>query len=661
MAKVKLMRFELIALIDDSKRLADYLQRVGAVQIENTQHEALTKYNNDSVITSFERKLETAQRAVSVIEKNCSIKKSFIQSFHDFTEIEYHEYKLLCDKADEIYKTCGEICALDDEIKETKADIVRYQTLIYHYRPWENLDIPMASTGTAKTSLFIGYFKSEETSEKIKLKLAQEIPETEGIEAQVISISPLQTCAVIMCHNSDGETVSQALKKLGFSKPDNPAKKLPKAAIAQYTGVIEELEEKTMQLKADIGQYVDSYEKIRFLCDYYVIQKEKYRAIELSGTTDKAIYFEGYVPERVSEELKFEVERRFTAQLELYEPDYENEDVPVMIENRAFAAGVESITDMYAHPSNRDVDPSPIMSVFYYGLFGLMLSDAGYGLLMVIFALVAKFKVKVTGSTKKFADFALYCGISTMIWGALFGGWFGDLIPTVCTAFLGMEKGPELAIWFSPQQDSMKMLLFSFLFGIIHLFIGLAVRFVNLCKHKDIVGAICDTIPIYVFVSGFAIVGKDFIDPVSDKAKSLGIKLLAVGAVLIILTAGRSAKNIFGKLGGGIYGLYNTTTGYLSDILSYSRLLALNLVTGVIAMVVNMLAAMPKNIIVFLLIFLAGHGINLAINLIGTYVHTNRLQYVEFFSKFYEGGGRSFTPFKINSKYFKFKEDTINE
>lgn len=160
---------------------------------------------------------------------------------------------------------------------------------------------------------------------------------------------------------------------------------------------------------------------------------------------------------------------------------------------------------------------------------------------------------------------------------------------------------------------------------------------------------------MYIFVIGLAIVGKDFIEPVSDTAKSVGVKLLAAGAILIVLTAGRSAKNILGKLGGGFYGLYNSATGYLGDILSYSRLLALNLVTGVIAQVVNMLGSITGNVFMFIIIFLVGHTINLAINLIGTYVHTCRLQYVEFFSKFYEGDGKSFTPFKINSKYFKIQ------
>lgn len=138
--------------------------------------------------------------------------------------------------------------------------------------------------------------------------------------------------------------------------------------------------------------------------------------------------------------------------------------------------------------------------------------------------------------------------------------------------------------------------------------------------------------------------------------------MMLAGVVLVILTSGRSSKNIIGKLGGGLYGLYNVASGYLGDILSYSRLLALGLCTGVIATVINMLGTelvsntvMKAVVLVFVCLF--GHTLNIAINLIGAYVHTNRLQYVEFFSKFYEGGGRSFTPLKINTKHYKFKEE----
>ena len=661
MAKIKLVHFELIALLQESKKLMDYLQKVGITEIEQTGCLDIVKYETDGIVRQFERFYEIAESAKNTVEQYCRIKRSFARSLRDYDYIEYRDFRLKFDKADEILSLCRDILKLSDEISAIRTEIIRLNTLIEYLKSWERLDIPMSSTRTGKTSIFIGSFKKELTAENLKNELAVSLPETEGIEVQIIHATKLLTNVVVLCYIDDGDKVAAALKSLGFTFPDSPVKKLPSAAIKEYQEQIAQLEERKEEIIIQIGEYQSSYGDIRFVCDYFLAQIEKYKTLERAGSTDKTIYMEGYVPDKDSDDLKFELEKRFCCQIEFSEPDYDSEDVPVLIENRSFAAGVESITDMYSPVSNRDIDPNPVMSFFYYGLFGMMLSDAGYGLLMVIAALVAKFKFKVEGSKKKTADFILYCGISTVIWGSLFGGFFGDLIPTICTSFLGMEKGPDLALWLSPLDNSVSMLLFSFLIGIIHLFVGLAMRFYTLCKRREYVAAVCDVIPVYVFVTGLAIIGKNFISPVSEKAKSVGMILLAAGAVLIILTAGRSAKNILGKLGGGFYALYNTTTGYLGDILSYSRLLALCLVTGVIANMVNMMGAMFGNIILFVIIFILGHALNITINLIGTYVHTSRLQYVEFFSKFYEGGGRVFTPFRFHSKYHKFKEEPINE
>ena len=181
-------------------------------------------------------------------------------------------------------------------------------------------------------------------------------------------------------------------------------------------------------------------------------------------------------------------------------------------------------------------------------------------------------------------------------------------------------------------------------------------------KADNKIGAICDVIPVFLLITGIAPVGAGILSVnVPATLKSTGLIMAATGAVLIVLTAGRDSKNIVGKLGLGLYGLYNTASGWMSDILSYSRLLALGLCTGVIASVVNTMGTIPGNKIakacLLVPVFLFGHIVNMAINLIGTYVHTNRLQYVEFFAKFYEGGGRTFTPLKTNTKYFNIKED----
>ncbi|MBR5437681.1 MAG: V-type ATP synthase subunit I, partial [Clostridia bacterium] len=497
----------------------------------------------------------------------------------------------------------------------------------------------------------------ELTKDEIYSLISSEEDSPEDVEIEVVSAQNMLTCAVIMCHHSSGERLLAILKDKGFSVPDKIAPKLPEKAIDDCKENLARLQGEISVVLSQIGEYREDYKDLRFLSDYLMAQADKYSAVENTASSESIFYVRGYIPERDAEEVKFEIERQFTAQMELSEPDYEEADVPVLIENKSFAAGVESITNMYSPPSVRDIDPNPVMAFFYYAFFGLMLSDAGYGLLMVLFSLFAKKKLKVRGNMKKSADMALYCGISTMIWGALFGGWFGDFIPTVCTTFLGFEQAPSLALWIEPMNNSMELLMYCFIFGIIHLLTGLLLRFYILIKERNFVSAVFDVIPVCIFVVGFGIFAGGFIFTFDEKIKALGGPLLGIGSLLIVLTSGRSSKNIIGKLGGGLYALYNAASGYLGDILSYSRLLALSLVTGVIANVVNLLGAMFGNIFAFMIVFIIGHTINIAINLIGTYVHTNRLQYVEFFSKFYEGQGRAFTPFRINSKFFTIKED----
>ncbi len=657
MAKVKLQRFQILALLTESKKLMDFLQRTGVTELQDAENEMLMKYDTSETVAEFLRKSEEAERAFRILERTCEIKKSLLEKFSDYREIDYSEYKLISDKSDEIYETAQLIISLGEKITEYRNEISKEKSLSDYYSSWLSLDIPLGSKRTANTNIFVGSFKKQLTQEKLMSLIEERNPELTDVEAEVVHSDKMQTNAVFMCHKSHGEELLSVLSGLGFYIPEKMPMKTADKAKAECENRISALLQKIEDAENEISDYKDNYENMRFLYDFYIAEADKYKAVENTGTTEKTVYITGYVPHKYAEELKFEVERRFTSEMVLSNPDYENDDVPVLIQNRSFAAGVESITNMYSPPSNKDVDPNPVMSFFYYAFFGLMLSDAGYGLLMVLAMLFAKYKLKVRGSMKKNCDMYLYCGISTVFWGTLFGGWFGDLIPTVMKSFMGIENPPSLALWLEPMNDTMDLLMYSMLFGVVHLLAGLCIRFFILIKERNYLGAMFDVIPVMIFVVGFAIAGASFIFTVPEVIKPYGTILLAVGSALIVLTAGRSGKNIIGKLGGGLYALYNAASGYLGDILSYSRLLALCLVTGVIANVVNLLAAMPGNIIIFIIIFFVGHTINIAINLIGTYVHTNRLQYVEFFSKFYEGSGRIFTPLKINSKFFTLRKD----
>lgn len=657
MAKVKLVRFEIASMLSDSKGIIEHLQKCGCAHLEDIDSEDVLKYDTSEIAGNLTSNRERVERAVQLLEKNCEIKRGLIESFTDFKTVSYERYKSLTEKSDETFAKCLQILKLNKSADEICRRIADQKQLIENMKPWEKLDIMMASKRTLTTRVFVGTFNKNLSAENIAELIKQQNNELDGVAVEVVSSEKLFTCAVIICHSSDGELLSKALEAIGFIYPEKALPALPAKIIEDAQKEIGELEAQLGKLKKQISAYASDYDDLRFLYDHLTTQIDKYRAVELAGATGSAFFITGYIPQSEAEELRFVIENKYNAYFNTIEPDYENPEVPVLLKNGNFASGVEGITEMYSPVSNKDIDPNPVMSFFYYAFFGLMLSDAGYGILMVIFAIFADKKLKASGNFKKTVNLAFYSGISSIIFGALFGGWFGDLIPVVCTTFLGIENPPQLALWLDPVTNSIKLLVYCLGFGILHLFAGLLLNAYKLIKSKNYTAAVFDTLPVMIFVCGFAVFGAGFLIEVPETVKSIGNKLLIVGAVSIVLTAGRSAKNIVGKFGAGLYALYNTASGYLGDILSYSRLLALGLVTGVIASSINLMATMPKNPFLFVLIFIVGHTINIAINLIGTYVHTNRLQYVEFFSKFYEGEGKVFTPFRLNTKHFIIKED----
>lgn len=342
----------------------------------------------------------------------------------------------------------------------------------------------------------------------------------------------------------------------------------------------------------------------------------------------------------------------------------------MLLRNNKFAQPVEGIVESYSLPGKGELDPSAVMAGFYYLLFGLMLSDAAYGLIMVFGCLycIKKYPNMEPGLKKTLKMF-MYSGISTTFWGFMFGSFFGDAVNVIATTFFNRPDIRLAPLWFEPVSMPMKMLVFSFCFGIVHLFTGLGVKLYCSIKSGHLADGIYDVVFWYLLVGGAVIymltmsmftdmLGLGF--TLSPAVGQIAAAAAAVGFVGIVFTSGRESRNWGKRLLKGLYGAYGITS-YLSDILSYSRLLALGLATSVISTVFNKMGSMLGNSIpgavLFILVFVIGHALNLAINAMGAYVHTNRLQFVEFFGKFYEGGGRKFAPFAEHTKYFKVEED----
>lgn len=657
MAKLKMQKIELIALLTDSKKIMELLQRRGIVELSANTDEGLFKTNVAAVVGEFEKFRSTASQALEILEKYAPEKSSISDMFGGRTEIQPDDFGRAAIGLESIINAASEILRCSRSIAESESMEAQLEVRSDTLKKWINLDIPMNFKGTSSTAAFIGSVPYEIT--------AYEMEERLGIicSAEVISSSKEQTNLFIICPRADEESASDRLRELSFISLQEQERKTPKEMIDSFHEEKLRLEASAEKAEQEIIKLAENRRKLKFAVDYLQMRKDKYEALNMLGFTEKTFVLTGYIPQKYADALKKEIEGKYTALVEYSEPA-EDENVPVMLENSRFSAPVEGITKMYAMPSEKDVDPTPVMSFFYYLFFGMMLSDAGYGFLMVIGTTIALRKFKLESAMRKTLTMFRNCGISTIIWGALFGSWFGDIVQVVGREFFHKEIG-SIALWFQPLDDPIKLLLYSFGLGILHLFLGVAVSFKMAWDKGRKADAFLDTIPIYLTITGVAPLGASILTSVPAILKTVGSYMLIAGVVLLVLTSGRSSKSIFGKLFGGLYALYNTATGYLGDILSYSRLLALGLATGSIAGVINLIGTMPQNMavktVLLIVVFIVGHIANLAINLLGAYVHTDRLQFVELFSKFYTGGGREFSPLAVNTKYIKFKEENLNE
>ena len=369
--------------------------------------------------------------------------------------------------------------------------------------------------------------------------------------------------------------------------------------------------------------------------------KKKYEVLGTLPQSQRTFVISGYTAKKFVPALEKAIGANYDCVMDVEEVG-EEEEVPTILQNNSFSRSWEGIVESYGLPKRGEFDPTTIMSFFYVFFFGMMLSDAAYGAILAIacFVLLKKFPRMSPGMYQSIKLF-MFCGISTVIWGILFGGYFGNIVDVVSAKFFGTTITPA-ALWFIPLNDPMKLLVYSMLFGVIHLFVGLGIKGYMCIKNRQFMDFFCDVVLWFCLVVGlilmllpsslFASIAQTEI--VFPDVVNLMAKVLAIfGAVGIVLMSGRGTKNPGIRLALGAYDLYNIT-GWLSDVLSYSRLLALGLATGVIASVINQMGSMVPNnifgIIAFIVIFIVGHALNLAINLLGAYVHTNRLQFVEF-------------------------------
>ncbi|MBR3941909.1 MAG: V-type ATP synthase subunit I [Clostridia bacterium] len=638
----KMKKISVIGLKTKRKAVMELLQKTASVEFVPTKDAQLEEVDVSNSIIGFERYLSAAKQALALLDEYAPEKTGMFAMRKSGAGV---SVSMQPGEAKQMGDFILGISTAHKRIGEITTDIARLHARISALTPWVSLDVPLNTGGTRSTLSALAVVQGDADEKAIAEMLGDA---ASNLYFEIVSRDKECTRVFFMFARANKEQAERAIREAGFVPPAfNLSHLSARDKIKQLEERIETLKAESESKKQEILEAAKRRDEIQLFHDRLVMRKDKYIELEKLKQTESTFVMYGYVPAKKAEKIEKLLVEKTGSYVEINDIS-EEEEAPILLENNAFAKPVESITTTYSMPGKTDIDPNPIMAFFYYLFFGMMFSDAGYGLLMVLVCGYLGFFAKVEQSTKNNMRMFFYCGVSTTFWGIMYGGFFGDLIP-------GLKP-----VWINPIEEPLMLLIFSVGLGIIQIIVGLLIKFYMQWRQKDRWGAIFDEgFWVIILVGACVMAGGMFAEKYAYLS-DIGMYMMIGGAVGLILTQGRNEKSIIMKVGSGIISLYDVT-GYVSDALSYSRLMALGLATGVIGNVVNTMGRLAGGgavgIIVFVVIFIIGHLINFALNCLGAYVHTNRLQYVEFFAKFYEGGGREFAPLKMDTKYYIFTEE----
>ena len=672
MAIVSMQKVLISGALEEESALLKDLQRRGILHLQELSADELSTPEVREALSKAEKQAQTAEHALKVLDEYAPAGGGLLASLEGGKDLSYQDWLKRSEADGSALKLAETLLEKQKDISEFAARAARSQVLMEGLKPWKGLTLPLNMTGTAATGILIGALPGLWTEDAVRGLLSENLPQVDAYDLDILSADNTQTPLVLICLKEDLPQVEELLRGKGFARPILSSDKTPEEALKdlafEHAAAITEAEETKAAIRALAGER----DKLQFLYDDSMLEASRLSALGKAAEGRRSFFISGFVPTAKAEALKKDLEEKYTVSVELADTE-EEEESPILLRNNRFSTPTETVVESYGLPTKGELDPTTIMSFFYYFLFGMMLSDAGYGLIMVISCAIALKKFPKMGSNmKKMLTMFFWCGGSTTVWGFLFGSFFGDAIDVIAHTFFGVpaEQPVLKALWFTPIDEPMRLLIYCFAFGIVHLFVGLGIKgYLQLKQklYKDflggclgwfllLIGLILLLLPsdLYASIAGQAV-------PLPAWMQTVAKFMALAGAVLLLLFAAWDRKNFGLRIALGAYELYGVTS-WLSDVLSYSRLLALGLATGVIASVINTMGSMmgntPVGIVLFIIVFLAGHTLNMAINLLGAYVHTNRLQFVEFFGKFYNAGGQAYEPLGTgNTKYYHMEEN----
>ncbi|CAM3226938.1 V-type ATP synthase subunit I [Streptobacillus felis] len=638
MAIVKVEKFNLISFKNELNALLKQLQEFVEVDFRELDFD-LNNLKSDNK-EELEDKIYKLESIIKKMRKY-SVKKPLLQTLKEGKkEFNYQELEQYINSVDieaVVEKINHIFFEKDTKIKSNEILINE----IKEYEKWEKLDITEKDLKRLKNvDVNIGSM-SLKNFEKFKLE------NLSFTELEIIDYGKKDVNFIIFSDKS--LNISEKLRLYNFNKLTIDLSKLPKEIKNEKIERLEHNKEDIIKLENELKENAIHIDEIEVAYEYYknILLKENVK--EMFKSTEKLSAISGYIPSKRKDEFKDKIEDvcKDNYYLEFEEIDVTSKDIPIKLANNEVLEPFETLTATFSLPKYTEIDPTLLVAPFFWLFFGMMIADLGYGIVMSLISGLSLLLFKFDKGTKSAIKFLFMLGISTMFWGLIYGSLFG------------YEFDNPLH-FYTPTSNYQPVMVLSVILGIVHIFIALGIKAFLLIRSKRYYDALCDVgFWIVTLVStGYFIYAK--FTGINTNMVTIAKYAMIISMLLIVATGGREVKKLGGRIGLGVYSLYGIS-GYMGDLISYVRLMALGLSGGYIAYAVNMIASMMGNkwymLIFVALIFVIGHGFNLFLSILGAYVHTARLIYVEFFSKFYEGGGKPFKDFKIKEKYINIKNN----
>ena len=565
------------------------------------------------------------------------------------------DLKVICEKTRAVEQRTAQTRL---ELSQARADLALLENLgFFQYQ------LSVITEGTKTLKAVIGTVKAESVN-KLKAALGDFSKFSSDVDLTVAEIdekaNPQEIYAALIYSRKLEREILDVCVKNGFSSVEIPSHFQATVAEEKKIAVakIAELEAAEAAALADMKALAqENMPTVQKLSDYWTSMNRRWQEIAKSENTETTVFTKFWIPETECEKLKSRIDS-ISSDVELVFADPEpGEEPPTLLRNGNLARPFNILTELYSPPTYRGIDPTPLLAPFFFIFFGMCLGDAGYAIVLAgtIWYVFRKYK-RIPAGIKDFIKLFAYCSVSTLIYGIISGSFFGNFIDSFVPILVPFKNSLMLV---DPMTNPMQVLGISLLLGVVHLMFGLLIAAYDKIRHGEFVDALGAIISWFLFIVGLCFYGVGLGGMLPSHFVQIGQAMAILGAVIIFIYAGKGKAGIFNKIISGFLALYGSTS-YLGDILSYSRLLALGFGSAVIGMVINLLGGLAADIpyigwLIGIVVIIGGHIFSILINILGSFVHPLRLQYVEFFGKFYNGGGESFAPLTLSQEFVTVK------